>query len=185
MANTVGVMDISGGTFADSGFITIGRGTGTHSGILNVTGGNVTAARVEIDWATTTAQISVVNVGGGAGAASISTTGSATIGLGLTNANVAGTQGIVNLLTNGTFTTGIVTTYGANANSTALLDFNGGTLKATALNAGANFLTSVNVNGSVYVYGGNGTIDNGGGTITIGKTLLSPAAGSGTTATPR
>ena len=41
------------------------------------------------------------------------------------------------------------------ANPTALLNFNGGTLKATVANTA--FMTSANVDG-VFVYGGGGTI---------------------------
>lgn len=169
-AASTGVMDVSGGTFTDNGYITIGRGSTTSSGLLNVTGGAVSAARIELNWAGSSGATSVINIGGGAGSANVSTLNSTTLGLGLSNANVAGTQGIANLLANGTLTTGIVTVN--NANSTSLLNFNGGTLKAATTNAGATFLTSAN--GSVFVYGNGGTIDNNGTSITISKGLLAP-----------
>ena len=97
-------------------------------------------------------------------------------GLNLAGANSAGTLGVANLLANGTLTVNEVTV--GNATPTALLNFNGGKLKATALNRGANFMSSANMDG-VFVYGGGGTIDNSGTSITISNALLAPTLGSG------
>ena len=178
LANTTGVMDVTAGTFTDNGWITVGRGSGTSSGMLNVTGGTVTATRLEMNWGGTAGATSIFNVGGGSGTASVSTAGSTTLGLNLVNtSNVAGVIGVANLLTNGTLTTGIVTA--SQANPTALLNFNGGTLKAATTNAGANFLTSANID-AVTVYSGGGTIDNSGTSITVGK-VLAGATGNGVT----
>ena len=193
LGGSVGVMDVSGGTFTDTGYLAIARGSGTSSGVLNVTGGTVlfgtTAGTGPLDlgFGTTSGAIAVVNVGGGTGAANVTgvasgtTTGSfAGKGLNLTASTTAGTAGIVNLLGNGTLT---VSDVQASATATSLLNFNGGTLKATSTNLGATFLTNANITG-VYVYGGNGTIDNNGTNITIGKALLSPATGSGANSNP-
>ena len=47
------------------------RGGATSSGTLNVTGGAITAIRMDINWAGTSGATSVINVGGGAGAAAL------------------------------------------------------------------------------------------------------------------
>ena len=176
LADTKGVMDITGGTFT-TGVVAIGRGLATSSGVLNALGGTVASTRIQLNSAGTAGASSVLTVGGGSGAAAVGTTGSATLGLDLANGTVAGTVGVANLLANGTLTTGIVTA--TNANPTALLNFNGGTLKATATNAGANFLTNANID-AVTVYSNGGTIDNSSTNVTIGKGL-SAATGNGVT----
>lgn len=175
LSGTVGVMDMSAGTVTNNGWLNVGRGSGTGSGLFNMTGGTATALRIDMNFAGTTGALSVLNVGGGAGLASLSTTGSTTLGLSLASANIAGTTGIANLLSNGTLTTGTVTAgaTGTGANPTAVLNFNGGILKASSTNAGVNFLTSANVD-AVNVYSGGGTVDNNGTAITIGKPLLAP-----------
>ena len=75
---------------------------------------------------------------------------------------------MVNLLNNGTLTVAQVVAGGAA--STALFNFNGGTLKATATNTGGSFMTSGNVD-AVTVYSGGGTIDNNGTSITVSNSL--------------
>jgi autotransporter-associated beta strand protein len=186
-AGAAGVMDVTGGAATSNGYITIGRGTTNSSGSLNVTGGTVNfgatlgTGPLDLDWGNSTGAVAVVNIGGGAGAAAVTGISSLTTsgefaghGLNLTASTTAGTEGIVNLLGNGTLT---VSDLEASATSTSLLNFNGGTLKATSTNLGTTFLTNGNITG-VYVYGGNGTIDNGGTNITVGKALLAPI-GSG------
>ncbi len=181
--DTTGVMDVSGGTVTDKGWLVIGRGGATSSGAMNVTGGAVlfgatTANPLALNWAGTSGASSVINLGGGAGAATITgpSTGTAGKGLNLSFSNIAGTSGIVNLLTNGTLTVNEVVV--GNANPTALLNFNGGTLKATAASRGVAFMPAANVDG-VYVYGGGGTIDNSNTNITIAAALVAPTVGSG------
>ena len=172
---TTGVMDITGGTFT-TGVVAIGRGGTTSSGVLNALGGTVVSTRIQLNSAGNAGASSVLTVGGGSGAAAVGTTGSTTLGLDLASGNTAGTLGVANLRTNGTLTTGIVTA--TNANPTALLNFNGGTLKATATNAGVNFI-SANVD-AVTVYSNGGTIDNSGTNISINKGLTG-ATGNGVT----
>ncbi len=181
LAGTVGILDVSAGTVANNGWTAVGRGGTTSSGMINLTGGTMSSLRVDMNWGGTAGATSVLNVGGGSTAAGFSTTGSTTLGLSLASANVTGTVGMANLLTNGTLTTGIVTagSTGTGANPTSLLNFNGGTLKATSTNAAGNFLTSANVD-AVTVYSGGGTIDNSGTAVTIGKALLAPT-GNGVT----
>ena len=193
--NAVGVMDITGGTFSDNGYLNIGRGTGLSSGVINVTGGQVTwgigtgnpgASPAELNWASTSGATSVLNVGGGTGAATVTGTSSTTstsgqftgFGLNLASVNVANTYGIANLLSNGTLTTCDVAATGG-ATAISLLNFNGGTLKATATNTGVNFVRSSNITG-IYIYGGGATIDDNGTAITVNNSLLAPT-GSGVT----
>jgi fibronectin-binding autotransporter adhesin len=171
LSNTVGVMDVSAGTFTNNGWMVLGRGAGTSSGILNITGGAATALRADLNWAGTAGALSAINVGGGVGAATFSTTGSASVGVNLAGANTAGTSGIVNLLTNGTLTTGVITSGNSAPNS--IFNFNGGLLRATTTNAGVNFLTSGNID-SVNIFSGGGTIDNNGTSITVGTSLSAP-----------
>ncbi|BCM93312.1 hypothetical protein IAD21_05203 [Abditibacteriota bacterium] len=181
--DTIGVMDVSGGTFTNNGYIYIARGNISSSGVLNVTGGSVTGTRIETlgGTAATATGIANLNVGGGAGAASVSTTGSTTLGLNLASGSTnTSARGIANLLTNGTLTTGIVTA--SQASPTTSLNFNGGTLKATSTNAGTSYLNNANVD-TVNVYSGGGIIDNNGTSITISRGLLAPN-GSGVTSIP-
>src|SRR4029079_202931 len=65
---TVGVMDITGGTFNNAGWITVGRGGTTSSGVLNVSGsgsilcaGNVGGSKISFNWGSATA-LSVINI---------------------------------------------------------------------------------------------------------------------------
>jgi fibronectin-binding autotransporter adhesin len=181
--DTSGVMDVTAGTATSNGWLVVGRGGAKSSGSLNVTGGTVnfgsTAANpLAINWAGTSGASSVVNVGGGAGAAAINGANATVAGRGLNLAlgNVAGTLGVANLLTNGTLTVSEVVS--GNANPTALLNFNGGTLAATAASRGVAFMPGTNIDG-VYVYGNGGTIQNNGTNITIGAALLAPTVGSG------
>ena len=180
LAGTVGVVDVSGGTFTTNGYITLGRGATTSSGLLNVTGGTVAANRIHLDWAATSGATSVMNVGGGGTAAAVTIAPSATLGLDLANSTVAGTVGIANLLTNGTLTTGAV--FSGQANPTAIFNINGGTLKAATTNSGVNFLSSANID-NIVIYGSGATIDNSGTNITVSRPLEA-ASGSGVTAIP-
>ncbi|MEO7100353.1 MAG: autotransporter-associated beta strand repeat-containing protein [Luteolibacter sp.] len=104
LADTIGVMDVSSaGTVSTSGWITMGRGSATSSGLLNVTGGTVNASRIDMNWGTNAAALCVLNVSGG----NVNVTGAGT-GITLANASTtAGVQGIVNLL-GGTLTTTII-----------------------------------------------------------------------------
>lgn len=181
--NTTGVMDVTAGTVTSNGWIVVGRGGLASSGSLNVTGGTVnfgsTAANpLSINWAGSSGASSVVNIGGGFGAAAVNGASSTVAGKGLNLAagNAAGSLGAVNLLTNGTLTVSEVVANGANP--TALLNFNGGTLAATAASRGVAFMPGTNIDG-VYVYGNGGTIQNNGTNITIGSALLAPTTGSG------
>ncbi|MEK7951172.1 beta strand repeat-containing protein [Luteolibacter soli] len=168
LADTTGVVDVSSsGTVTTSGWIAMGRGSATSSGLLNLTGGTVNAARIDMNWGTSATAQSVLNVAGG----NVNLSGAGT-GLNLASASTtAGVQGVANLLTGGTLTTTIV--QASQANQVTALNFDGGTLKAGATNSGANFLNSAGID-RVNVMAGGGTIDNNGTAIGIGNALVAP-----------
>jgi autotransporter-associated beta strand protein len=178
---TIGVLDISGGTFTSSDRFAVGTGVTAGQGVLTVSGGTV-------NFSTTANGLSLIanganavgsgvtgilNVGGGAAAAQVVGPSIATAGRGLVLAgvNITNSLAVANLLPNGTLTVNGVSA--TQPSPTNLFNFNGGTLKATALNLGASFFNSANISG-VYVYGNGGTIDNNGTAITIANKLLAP-----------
>ena len=192
-----GAYSQSGGTALVGGFLALGLGTG--SGIFNQSGGAFTLAA---NGGSLTGGPATIGAGaGGFGVINLSGTAA------FTNAGTAGNEvwlgesgtGILNLSGNATFThvnsglevgknsgsTGFFNLLGgvATVNSvfrgsgTGNLNFNGGTLKASAANT--TFLQGLS---AAYVYSNGGTIDNGGNAITIGQALL-PPTGSGVSAT--
>jgi hypothetical protein len=173
-----GVMDVTGGSVTTGSWLVLGR-NGAGNGLLNVTGGSVTSNsnNIALNWANTAGSLSILNVGGGASAATVTGVSNAGNYFDVTQSNTTGTTGVANLLSNGTLT--VAKVQGSNGGSTGLFNFNGGTLKATAANAGANFMTSGNVD-AVTVYSGGGTIHNNGTNITIGN-ALGAATGNGVT----
>jgi len=179
---TIGVLEITGGSFTSSDRFAVGTGVTAGRGVLNVSGGTV-------NFSTTANGLSLIanganaagsgvtgilNVGGGATAAQVIGPSTATAGRGLVLAgvNITNSLAVANLLPNGTLTVNGVSA--TQASPTNLFNFNGGTLKATALNLGASFFASANISG-VYVYGNGGTIDNNGTAITIAAPLRAPA----------
>lgn len=174
---STGVMEITGGVFNDAGWVTVGRGGLTSSGVLNVTGGavnlagTVSGSKIALNWAGTSGAQSVVNINSGGTVTGPATGTSYVLDLALSGA--AGTLGVTNLGSGGTLQIAGVTA--TNANPTALLNFNGGTLKATVANA--NFITSANIDG-IFIYGGGATIHDNGVGVTISRPLLAPT-GSG------
>jgi autotransporter-associated beta strand protein len=175
-SGATGVMDVTGGSATTGSWIVLGR-NGAGNGSLNVTGGSITSNsnNIALNWANTAGSISILNVGGGAGAASVTGVSSASNYFDVSQSNTVGTTGVANLLTNGTLT--VAKVQSGNGGSTALFNFNGGTLKATAANAGVNFMNSANLD-AVTVYGNGGNIDNNGTNITIGRPL-GAASGNG------
>ena len=180
---TIGVLEISGGSFTSSDRFVVGTGSAGGRGVANVTGGTVTFSTGAnalyliangANGAAGSGVTGILNIGGGPGAAQVvgPSTTTASRGLVFANVNITNSLAVANLLPNGILTVSGVTA--VQASPTNLLNFNGGTLKATALNVGASFLTSASISG-VYVYGNGGTIDNNGTAITIGNKLLAPA----------
>ena len=170
--DTIGIVDMTGGTMTINGWMNIGHGGATGSGLFNLLGGSASSARVDMNWSGTSGAVSVINVGGGNTPASLTVAASTSLGVNLANSSTtAGTLSVVNLLTNGTLTTGIVRA--DQANPSTFLNFNGGTLQANI--SSGNFLTDGNVD-NIYVYPNGGTIDNGGNLISVARPLLAPAS---------
>ena len=180
---TIGVLEISGGSFTSSDRFVVGTGNAGGRGVANVTGGTMTFSTGAnalyliangANGAAGSGITGILNIGGGPGAAQVvgPSTATASRGLVFANVNITNSLAVANLLPNGTLTVSSVTA--VQASPTNLLNFNGGTLKATALNVGASFLTSASISG-IYVYGNGGTIDNNGTAITISRPLLAPA----------
>ncbi|HYO09377.1 MAG TPA: autotransporter-associated beta strand repeat-containing protein, partial [Tepidisphaeraceae bacterium] len=181
LSDTIGVVDMTGGTFAANERYELASGGGSSSGLFNVTGGAATSAndiRMLNGGGNGTA-IAVLNVGGGSNPATVTTGNAAGVGVNLAQGNNSvGALGVANLLPNGTLTTGRILG-STQANATTHLNFNGGTLKATAVNNGASFFGDAGPD-AINVYSGGGTIDNSGTNITV-QALRAPA-GSGVSA---
>jgi autotransporter-associated beta strand protein len=132
---SLGVMNLSGGTFdASAGGIFLPE-NGTSTGVLNISG---------------TASVTAGNVG---------------VLMGNSSSAISGT---LNLL-GGSLTANSI----HSAGGTSAVNFNGGTLMASATNT--TFMQGLNY---AYVYGNGGTIDNGSNNVTVVQPLLTPA-GSG------
>src|SRR5262249_54836935 len=169
----IGVMDMSGGTINDVGWITIARGAAS-TGIMNVTGGT----------------INYTNAGGGRfyfggfggatnpgwyGAVSVkNSTIQCPVGAAvpLELANTTGGTGIVNLQEGSVFRAGLVRSL--SATSATYLNFEGGTLQASV--STANFMNgtnSDNITGVILYNDGalstKNTIDNNGTNVTISR----------------
>ena len=108
---------------------------------------------------------SVVNISGGA----VVTTPTFQFGA----SSVTGMNGVLNLL-GGTLATNEVYVPNAGTNNSYVMNFNGGTLKATG---GGTLLTGLT---SAYVQTSGGTINNNGNSVTVAQSLLAPS-GSGVT----
>ena len=164
----VGVLDMSGGTMNVANWLVPSRGTG-GTGILNMMGGalnyNGPAGQFMANWNNNGGSVAVLNL--------------ANASLIALNANVnmmqtgtAGKLGEINLLSGGLLQANSIAP--GSATGTSLLNFNGGTLKAST--ATTNFITANNT--AVNVYSGGGAIDNNGVNITIPKALAA-LTGSG------
>ena len=180
LPDTIGVFEMTNGTFTATEQLHIAAGSATSSGLLNVLGGTVNAGTdirmLSLQAGTAgAAQQAVLNVGGGTGAASVTTGNNAGQGMNLAQtANLAGELSVVNLLANGTLTTSRI--LGTQLNPTTHFNFNGGKLKANT--TVANPLFNDSGVDAINVYTNGGTIDNSGVALTLGRPLLAPT-GSG------
>ena len=185
----LGVMDVlPGGTVQPNGSLPIGRGENTAQpgyGLLNVAGGAVNFAGT-VNPNPGDVQL-MLGYRGGLSALNISSGGSVTLtpsgGAIVTNPGLdlmrlaGGSICVVNLNASGTLTTPLIKARSSGGGSVSLLNFDGGTLKATSTNTGASFLSDTNIT-AVTIYGGGATVDNNGTTITIGNALIA-ASGNG------
>lgn len=190
--NNVGVMDVTNGVFNDAGWITIQRSASAGTGVLNVNGGIVYTGTALNNGAASGGRILMLS---GGGSAQLNIANGSIIGPTATGYTLDLASNIVSGSTTGLSVAnlnsgGVLQIYGvtaANAGPTALLNFNGGTLRfagSVTFNGNANnttFLSSNNIDG-VFIYSGGATIDNNSGAITILKQLQAPV-GSGLAST--
>jgi autotransporter-associated beta strand protein len=194
VAGSYGAFDLSGsGSItvpANSGDGFIGLGV-AGAGVLNVTGGMISNNAAYLSIGNQGGGIGVMNISGGlylsnkglhvgdrstgilnvSGSANIDLTGNQLV-FGLTGQTSTGTANLLG----GTVTANGVAKAGT---STARLNFNGGTLKASAA---GTFLAAATLT-SATVYSGGAVIDDGGNAITIGQNFLAPA-GNGVSTVP-
>ena len=192
-AGAYGAFDFKGGTITvgdvnpTDAYFVVGAG---GEGVLNMSGGLINDSAEELSIAGIAGGIGVANVSGGAlndnlgihvgdrGTATLNVSGSASVNLagGPLQFGLSGntTTGTVNLL-GGTVTANYVGTAGT---STSRLNFNGGTLAASA--ASGAFLQGLT---AATLYSGGAIIDDGGNLITIAQALLAPS-GNGVSAIP-
>ena len=168
----VGVMEVFGGEALISGGVIMDRSAG-GVGVLNVRGGSFAvtgSGTLTFGYGDQATTYGLINVGNG-GILDLAT-GSTTKILNLnvsTNGSGGGT-GIVNVLSGGTL---VVNKLGASALGTTLLNFNGGTLKASpGTTVGTTFMTN-GLTGA-YIYSGGATINTDTNIIFIAQSLRAP-----------
>jgi len=151
-----GIMDISGATVSDTGWVVLARGATNETGILNVFGGSLSYAGGGIANCWGSGQTGIVNLLGG------SVANTTTVGVNLNwSGNVTNT-GILNLNGGNLQANSVGGTAGQ-------VNFNGGTLQASTVNT--SFVTGL---GSINVYSGGATINDNGVAVSVGQGLLAP-----------
>ena len=153
-SQSLGLFSQTGGnaTFANNFYL--GRATsGLGTAVADISGGTLTHA----------AAGNFMSTGGGTAILTIRGSGYVQEQTGnfyVTHAS--GATGIVNLLSGGTLEVNSI----QNAGGHATINFDGGTLRAYATNAGANFLTGLT---NAFIYPGGLTVDTAGQTVSIGQ----------------
>ncbi len=152
-----GILEVTGGTVNDTGWLVMARGVTGETGLLNIFGGSLTYAGGGIVNCWGGGQTAVINVLGGV------VSNAAAAGFDLNQSGNSNNTGILNLdggVAMGDWVSGA---YGQ-------VNFDGGILQSGTSNG--SFLTGL---GSVNVYPGGATINDNGYTIGINQALLSPA----------
>jgi autotransporter-associated beta strand protein len=149
-----GIMEITGGSVTNTGWLVMNRGDSTENGILNIFSGSLSFAGggLVCNWGS--GQTAIINVLGG----SLATTANNAIGF------VNGT-GIVNLL-GGVVNVSAIN--GAWTGDKGQVNFNGGTLQASGGNP--TFLAVT----AAHIYSNGATIDDGGYAVGLDQPLLAP-----------
>jgi autotransporter-associated beta strand protein len=182
-AAAVGVYNISAGSLTTPDNFQIGA---YGSGTLNQTGGTVTTTNGYTDAGRFAGSVGIINVTGGTfnqngatrlfageeGTGTITVGGTGVINSvgGVTIANDAAGQGTVNLNTGGTLNTIFVA--GGTGTGGSVLNFNGGTLTATA--ASTTFVSGLT---AANVQAGGAIFDTNGNAVTVTQNLLHSGAG--------
>ncbi|MES2438015.1 MAG: autotransporter-associated beta strand repeat-containing protein [Verrucomicrobiota bacterium] len=185
--NPYAAMSISGGTVTSGSWLVVGANN--DRGILNQSGGNINVVTNRMTIAAGgNGAIGVANLSGGiftngagiflgengTGTLNISGSSTATMGNMQFGGNATSIAGYLNLL-GGALNTGSITKGASTAGAVYTVNFNGGTLRATAANA--SFFAAL-ANTTAYVNSGGAVIDDGGFAITVAQPLLAPS-GSG------
>ncbi|MEO5914563.1 MAG: autotransporter-associated beta strand repeat-containing protein [Luteolibacter sp.] len=161
---STGVLDVTSGTMNVSAWLVPSRGA-SSVGVLNMTGGTLNftgpVGQFSANWNGGAGSVTVINV---ANASLIA----ANADVNLMQTGTAGKLAEINLLTGGTMQAHSIAPF--SATGTSLVNFNGGTLKAST--ATTTFLTTNLTKANVY--SGGGTIDNNGVAITIPAVLSAP-----------
>ena len=152
-----GLMEVSGGTVTNLGWLVMARGDTNESGVLNVFGGLMSYNGGGISGCWGSNQTVVVNVTGGV----VSNT--AAVGINLNRNGLTQNSGTLNLNGGTVQATAVSGTF-------ARVNFNGGTLKAGATNG--TFVSGV---GSINVYSNGATINDNGLAVGVPQALLAPA----------
>lgn len=179
-----GSLTLDVGSVTSGSWLAVSR---TGSGILNVNNGTLTVASQNLVLGSFSGSAGVATLTGGTtsvssgnfivgetGAGSLTVSGSAAVNIGGAagvQLGLAGGTGTVNL-NGGTVTTPSV----IKGSGTGTLNFNGGKVVASANNP--TFIQGLT---NAYVYGGGGTINDGGFAITVAQDFLAPT-GSGVSA---
>ncbi len=177
--NGSGVMDVLQGVVTNGSYFLVNRGTTTQYGQVNITGGRLlmpnSNANVALFWLANSAGLGVLNVSGGG---LLGALGTATeLDLIKTTTSTAA-LGVLNILSSGTVQATKVKS--SRGEGVALVNFNGGTLKAG--NNGNLLLGGSNIDRAT-VYANGATIDTDGKTVAVSQNLLAPL-GNGVTSIP-
>ena len=169
ISNSTGVVYQSGGaitlTFAN-GLEVGANATGGYvnsQGVAYLTGGSLVAVSNRIGY-----NLSTTSTGGVRGEQTVAGNANVTVNGITVLGQAAGDVGILNL-NGGTYSTRRIAR--GNAASTSILNFDGGTLRASTSADGGNFLSGL---GSATVYSGGLTTDTNNQNLTIGQALLAP-----------
>ena len=177
--NGNGVLDVLQGAVTNSTYFQLNRGTAQQYAQLNISGGRFVMPNSNVNahffYAASAFGLGVVNVSGGG---LLGSAGTATE-LDLIKASTSNSaMGVLNILSGGTAqATKIKAT---RTEGTALVNFNGGTLKAN--NNGYLLLGGSNIDKAT-VYANGATIDTDGKDISVSQALLAPT-GQGVTYIP-
>ena len=164
-ASGSGVLEVTGGTVNNTGWIVMSRGSGVQSSVLNMYGGSLTygGGGLVCDWNATSAQTAVVNVMGGVLSANIVEP------LNMNTSGNAASLGALNLI-GGSCQPAYVTGGGQ-------INFNGGTLAIALPQTVASFIAGPNP----VVFANGGTLNNNGQYLTNANAIVN-ATGNGVSA---
>ncbi|TAE77912.1 MAG: hypothetical protein EAZ65_04180 [Verrucomicrobia bacterium] len=181
-----GVMDVLQGKVANTGWLAMNRGDATQYSQLNISGGTFELANSATQVGLFLNNNETHNNKGGQSVINVSGTGSLTSAgttteldlMRVSATSATGMLGVLNIGSGGTVQTNVIKA--TQANGAALVNFNGGTLKANK--DAVTILGGSNIDGA-YIYSDGAIIDTNGKTVTISQNLLAPTV-SGVSSIP-